>query len=359
MSGVTMFDPSAIVDSPVAPTVAITDVRVLDDTGERSFPTGDELTLAPATHAVTLEFAALDFTDSARSRYRYQLEGVDPGWIENGPRRSVRYTNLPPGRFVFRVHGTSRDGVWSVAEATQVLVVRPAFWQTLWFRLTVVVGVLAGLAAGYRWRIHRVHELERMRLRIASDLHDEVSSELAAITLLSGMLGKREYLAPDDRDSLDEIGLTSRRINDALRDIVWYVNPEHDTVGSMVARMRRTAGRLLVDIEHTFDADVEDAAARIGMHRRREIVLAYKELVHNAVRHADAGRVEITIRARDARFHMTIRDDGIGFDVDGSSGGTGLPSVRRRAARIGGEIGIASEATIGTVVELTAPLVAP
>lgn len=356
MSGLTMFDPRDISDNSLPPAMAITAITVLEATGERSIAPSDELALGPDTHALTLEFAALDFTDPTRNRYQYQLEGVDPGWLDNGTRRSVRYTNLPAGTFVFRVRGTNNDGVWSASEATQRLVVHPAIWQTLWFRAALLLTTVATLAAAYGRRIHRVRELERMRLRIAGDLHDEIASELAAISLLSGVLRQRAYLPTADRDSLDDIGGTSRRAIETLRDIVWYVTPEHDNLGSMVARMRRTAERLLINIEHTIQADVGDAETVIDMNQRREIMLAYKELLHNIVRHADASEVEIELRVRPELFRMSIRDNGVGFAVDASSDGTGLGSVRRRAAKIGGELRISSQPKRGTSVEMSVPL---
>ncbi len=356
MSGVTMFDPRDISDNSLPPAMVFTAITVLDAEGEHAVARTDRLVLEPDTHALTLEFAALDFTDSSRNRYEYQLEGVDPGWLDNGTRRSVRYTNLPPGTFVFRVRGTNNDGVWSETEATQLLVVLPAFWQTLWFRAAITLAVLSLLAAVYSWRMRRIHELERMRLRIASDLHDEISSELSAISLLSGMLGKRSYLPATDRDSLDEIGGTSRRVIEALRDIVWYVTPEHDNVGSMVARMQATAERLLMNIEHNIRADVANAETMIDMNQRREIVLAYKEIVNNVVRHAEAGAVEIGIEVRGDQFQMSIRDDGIGFTEGTNIDGMGLRSVRRRVGKLGGEIRISSEPTHGTSINIVVPL---
>ncbi|MGH8028756.1 MAG: two-component regulator propeller domain-containing protein, partial [Arenimonas sp.] len=186
-SGLNGFQPGAIRDNAVAPTVAITDVqlsqRALDP---KAMPAGVELAwpiakartlrLANAHPVFTLEFAALHFADPQRNRYRYRLVGFDPAWIEaDATRRFATYTNLDPGEYVFEVTGSNKDGVWSDAPATLAITVLPPWWATWWARSLAVALFALALWAAYRLR---VRGLTQQRAR----LQHEVATAVAEIT---------------------------------------------------------------------------------------------------------------------------------------------------------------------------------
>lgn len=189
MRGLTIFHPAAIRDNSYVPPVVLTAVNVLSRSGERRVETGDPagvtlepvetgdptgVTLEPDDYAVSFEFAALNFTQSHKNRYAYMLDGFDAGWIQGGTRRPVRYTSLPAGTYRFRVKGANNDGLWNEADTGIALTVLPPLWKTGWFRTLLVVALAGGLAAAHRARTRRLLELQEMRLRIASDLHDEL-----------------------------------------------------------------------------------------------------------------------------------------------------------------------------------------
>jgi signal transduction histidine kinase len=213
---------------------------------------------------------------------------------------------------------------------------------------------VGGLTAAYKLRIRRIRELERLRLRIASDLHDTLGSELSGIALASSLIGRQERLTEKDRLRLADVASTATSVMLSLRDIVWYINPEQDTLESLDARMRSVARTLLVDVAHEFHSSGV-APTPIDMDKRRHLFLIYKELLHNVVRHARARRVEIRLDAAEKALRLQLADDGVGFD--GSEGsGTGLGSIRRRVAAMGGSLEIAGRPGAGTDVRLSVPL---
>ena len=358
MSGLTIFHPASIRDNPYVPPVALTAVNVLSRSGERRVETGDAagVTLEPDDYAVSFEFAALNFTQSHKNRYAYTLDGFDDGWIQAETRRSVRYTSLPPGTYRFRVKGANNDGLWNEADAGIALTVLPPLWQTGWFRTVLVVALVGGLAAAHRARTRRLLELHEMRLRIASDLHDELGSDLSGIALATGMIAGRDHLTPRERRRLEEVSASAVRVTEGLRDIVWYINPEHDTLAAMERRMKAVAASLLDGTSYRFVSEGVPAAARVAMDRRRHLFLIFKELLHNVLRHARATDVEITLRVEDDRLTLVVADDGVGFAIGEQTGGTGLKSMRRRAAALGGELTIESRTGRGTRARVTAPL---
>ena len=122
----------------------------------------------------SFEFASLDYAIPERNQYRYIMEGVDEGWVESGIRRYAGYTGLDPGEYVFHVQGTNSDGIWSDQEASMNIVITPPWWKTWWFR---ILGILFGAGMLYLihlYRLQQVRKIERLRVRIASDLHDDL-----------------------------------------------------------------------------------------------------------------------------------------------------------------------------------------
>ncbi len=358
MTGLTMFRPEEVRPNPVPPPVVLTRLSVLGREGERSIvPRGlDHLILTPDDRAVSFEFAALNFIASEKNRYAYRLDGLDPDWVEAGRRRFARYAGIPSGEYVFRVRGSNNHRVWSEEPVALPLSVLPSFWQTVWFRMLVVAAVALVLYVAYRMRIRRFRELEQMRLGIASDLHDELSGELSAIALSSAIARQRDYLEVPERHRLAEIESTAREVIDGLRDLVWAINPEHDSLSATVGRMRSTAAQLLDGVEWSFEEEWTSGDDDLSMKVRRDLYLVLKEALTNAVRHADAGCVAVRLERRQQRLELIVEDDGGGFEPATMKAGSGLESMRRRAERIGGELVVESSPGEGATIRLGIPL---
>jgi len=358
LDGVTVFRPEEIVDNPFVPPVALTAVEVLSSAGTREVPAIglERLELSYREDTLAFEFAALSFAQPEGNRYRYRLEGLDEHWVEAGDRRFARYVHMPPGRYAFRVQAMSHDGVWNREGVTLPIVILPPFWETLWFRLLVVVAVAAAVYGLYRYRLARILAVERLRMRIAGDLHDQLSSDLSGIALASDMVSRRSALDEGDRSRLQVARDTALSSVEALRDIVWYVNPQQDSLEALGARMRSTAQRLLPGHDVEIHAALSDGA--LPMELRRQIFLTYKELLHNVARHADASRVEVRLERRERSVVLSVADDGVGFDpsLTTSRTGTGLASARARAARMNGTLEVESRLGEGTRVTLRATL---
>ncbi len=355
VDGLLSFQPDAIRDNPFIPPVVLTRVETSRREGVVSLDpaTIDALTLTHLDDAVTFEFAALNFTDPHKNRYAYRLEGFDGDWVEAGTQRTARYTNLPSGRYVFRVRGSNNDGVWNTEGAALAVTVLPPFWQTAWFRLLLVAAFIGMLYTAYRVRVGRLLEVERLRLRIAGDLHDDLATDLSGIALATDVLLRRLVLADTDRSRLAEVRNTALEMVEGLRAIVWTINPQHDTMEAMVRRMRQVAERLLGGIDYTFETAMPENDRAIAMTFRRDILLLYKEALHNVVRHADASTVGIYLGQQNGQLELKIEDDGKGFDPNGQSEGNGLASMRARAATLGAEFEVTSNLEEGTLVHLT------
>lgn len=356
--GLTSFSPNRVHVNAHVPPVVLTDVRTSNrDTTGSINPFGrEELVLSPRDYTVAFEFAALDYTNPRKNQYAYQLEGFDPDWKEAGTRRFARYTNVPPGEYVFRVKGSNNDGVWNEEGTAVRLVVRPSFWQTWWFRLGVVLAVVGVLAGAYRYRIRRLKEMQQLRLRIAQDLHDDIGASLGSIALMSDMVRRRFAAEGSARRRLEKIGRMAREMSVDLREIVWLVSPDHDRLAHLVERMREVTATLLADVPHTFEAPDATRVHALEMSFRRNVLLVYKEILHNVVRHAQASEVVVHVDWDDDRFVLQVTDDGVGFDPEAQHTGHGLVNVQRRVGEMGGDVTIESAPGQGTTVTVTAKI---
>lgn len=349
MNGLTSFQPAKIHDNAFVPPLAFTEVSVWGPEGVTNLePYGlDRVDLSHNRNTISFRFAALNFTGSSRNRFTYFLEGHDEDWVDGGIHDVARYTELPPGSYVFHVKGSNNDGVWNTRGISLPVHVAPSFWKSWWGRGLLALLGIATLVAFHRYRVSRLLEVERLRWRIADDLHDDLSSDVSGIALAANLV-RRDH--KDER--LDDIEEVSQGVVERLRDVVWYVNPEHDSPRALLRRMRDAAGRLLPDTRYTIDADLPRRDLILDMATRRHLFMIFKEALHNVARHAHATIVEIQLIQDDGRLALVIRDDGIGFDLAKDERGLGLTSMQRRAHSMGADLRVSSHPGQGTEIEL-------
>ena len=249
--------------------------------------------------------------------------------------------------------------VVSPSPATLSFTLLPPFWQRWWFVLLV-----ASVAAVIGWSLHRVQvarllELERVRTRIAADLHDDLSSSLSRISILSE-LGRHRMADPEAQEAtiLGQIGETARELIEATGDIVWAIDTRRGDLESLLARIRRFAGDLLEarGVSVVFAAPPRAAEIVLRPEMKRELYLVLKEALHNVAKHAQAREVWIEVVATGRELVAEVRDDGVGFAADGcwnGHSGNGLRNIRERAVRLGGRISVDSSPGQGTRVRLS------
>jgi signal transduction histidine kinase len=211
----------------------------------------------------------------------------------------------------------------------------------------------------YRYRVARLIELERVRTRIATDLHDDIGANLSLIAMASDVA--RRHSRGHERqmtEALSLISATSRELVDSMSDIVWAVNPRQDHLVDLVKRMRRFASDVFSagSIAFRFEAPSDDRNIRVGTETRREVLLIFKEGVNNIARHSECTQAEVELSAQGGWLILKLSDNGKGFDTARSFDGNGLLSMHQRAERLGGELGVVSHDGDGTTLTLKTPL---
>jgi ligand-binding sensor domain-containing protein/two-component sensor histidine kinase len=296
-----------------------------------------------------VEIDFLSLGTNRASGIEYQLVGAEREWTPAAGRRTVNYARLASGSYRFVVRAPNGEG-WT--EASMAFAIKPPLWQRAWFLVGAGVLLVGGLFVAHRTRVAHLTAVERVRTRIASDLHDDIGTNLSQIAIL-GELATR-HRGDAQSSSLARIAELSRESVDSLGDIVWSIDPDKDHLGNLTMRMRRLASDLLSgrDIAFTFDVHGSPDLA-IGAAVRRHVFLAFKESLHNVVRHADCKSVSIDVRTDRGQLSFMVADDGHGFDT-ATAGGHGLTSLRQRAERCGGTFTVTSTQT-GTTVVMTVP----
>jgi ligand-binding sensor domain-containing protein/signal transduction histidine kinase len=332
------------------------EVRHISELGTSEIP---EIELGPGQNNLQVDFVGLDFAVGDVLRYQYKLEGSEQDWSTPGEQRTVNYANLAPGSYRFLVRAVNSEDIASSTPATiSFRILRPV-WQRWWFVTLVAVAAALLIRSVHRYRVAQLLEMERMRTRIATDLHDDIGSSLSQISILSELVRRR--LNRGDlkaSESLVQIGRTSRELVDSMSDIVWAINPRRDRVRDLTQRMRAFASDVFTarNIAFNFDAPDADNQTKLNADARRQVFMIFKESVNNLVRHSSCRNADIEFVVEHDRLVLNVTDDGKGFDPVSKSDGHGLVSMRERAKNLGGDLSVASDKGQGTKVMLRMPL---
>jgi ligand-binding sensor domain-containing protein/signal transduction histidine kinase len=381
-NGFNAFVPETVRDNPYVPPVVITNFRVFNKSvpiGAKSvltkaIPYLDSLTLSYRDSVFSFEFAALSYANAQKNRYRYKLENLEPGWNEVGSKqRLATYTNLDPGRYIFRVQGSNSDGIWNEEGVSLAIVITPPWWKTNWFRALFAATFLALLWTAYQLRVRqlahqfniRLEERVSERTRIARELHDTLLQSFQGLLLRfqAGINMLRDRPA-DARSVLeDAVEHASQAIAEG-RDAIGALRMSTVEKNDLAVAIRTIAEELARAQDNLtwtpFEVLVEGTPRDLHPILRDEVYRLATEALRNAFRHATAKKVEVEIRYDEKYFRVRVRDDGKGIpsDVlrgDGRERHYGLHGMRERAKLVGGKLTIWTEVDSGTEIELVIP----
>jgi ligand-binding sensor domain-containing protein/two-component sensor histidine kinase len=345
-TGIARFVPEA--DKPrQTPNIYISGLRVagvsqkISELGEYAL-TGLELTADK--NNLTIDYLGLGASLGENLKYQYKLGDENSEWITTNE-RTLNFANLSAGDYQFAIRAVTSDGLISPKPAVFSFKILHPIYLRWWF-LTLAF-LLVGLAIYqfYRFRVRRLLEIERTRTRIATDLHDDIGSDLSKISLLSEVVKMQMQNGSDESNRLlTTIAETSRKSVDSMRDIVWAINPSRDSFNDLVKKMRQFAEETLVEknIKLNFNAPADNQKLKLSMDTRRELYMIFKEAVSNAAKHANCSEVEINFEIIGKEISLQIKDDGKGFDVSQEFDGNGLNNMQRRCENLNGKFEIYS-----------------
>jgi signal transduction histidine kinase/ligand-binding sensor domain-containing protein len=371
LDGVSVVDPRHLAINTIPPPVHVE--RITADRQARDLSDGTtSVQLPPLTRSLQIDYTALSLTAPENVMFRYRLDGWDSDWQDVGTRRQAFYVNLPPGSYRFRVIASNNSGVWNNEGATLAFAVAPAYYQTAWFRASIVGAFLMLVAAAYQLRVRQVARQYNIRLeervsernRIARDFHDTLLQSFQGVLL---KFHAATYLLPDHpaeaRTTLQGVIEQASQAISEGRDAVQGLRAS-SVVNNDLAQAISTLGEAL-GTDHAgqrapdFHVEVEGTPRNLAPLVQDDVYRIAGEALRNAFQHAHAKRIEVELHYDKARFRLRVRDDGKGIDQkvikEGRTGHFGLTGMRERAHLLRGKLAIWSELDSGTELELTIP----
>ena len=378
-AGATAFEPEHVRALSDAPSVEFTDLIVAgtpypEETAAARpavLPDLRELTLPYSRNTFSAGFTALSYANARSNRYRFRLAGLEEQWHAVGSdRRVASYNSLPPGRYRLEVQGASGAGPWSAVRSLELTILEP-WWHTNAFRVGVALLLLGIGVSAYRLRVRRVTRQFEMRLnervaertRIARELHDSLLQGFHGLMFrLQAVRNLLPLRAQEAAQALDEaMGRGDETVEQARVAVT-----DLRTFGSGECDLETAVREMAHDVPSMSRSEAPEYRVLVAGERRNMIPLVQddvlqvaREALRNAVLHAKARVVQVDLNWGDDRFVLRVRDDGVGLDpkllAQGRDGHWGLQGMRERTRQVGGSLEIRSEASSGTVVELSVP----
>jgi signal transduction histidine kinase/ligand-binding sensor domain-containing protein len=368
--GVSWMDPTHNPSNPPAPDVVIRGLQV----DGRSYEAVRPIELPNTSGSIRIDYTALSLAAPERVSFRYKLDGVDHGWRDATNERAVRYANLRPGQYTFRVTASNNEGVWNELGTSLDFSISPAYYQTTWFRLLLALLFAALLWLAYYLRLRYVTERQRKRIeqrmedrfgertRIARELHDTLLQSLQG-SLMRYQVA-HELLPEHPSEAKQDLGM-------AIDQTVRAINEGRNAVQGLRATkidgndLPESIKKLVEDM--AADASLKQMVLRVGLqgalhplqvHALDEIHEIAAEALRNALHHSRASEIEVELIYEQDQFRLRVRDNGIGIDpnhLKGEAGHYGLQGMRERAELLGGKVGFWTASAAGTEIELIIP----
>jgi signal transduction histidine kinase len=364
INGYTSFYPSEIKMETKAPNVLLTQL----ETNNHSYNllNNKSIQLKYAQNSFSVQFIGLDLLYPTEVEYFYKMEGKGDGRLVSlGNSRRVNFTQLGAGTYTLRVLAKNRDGAMNkVGDAVKITINAP-FWQSWGFLLLILCLISFLIWAVYHIRylgkMQKLAEIERVRINAAQDFHDELGSKLTIISLFteltkSKLNGHYHEVGP----YLDKVSDTAGSLYHSMKDLIWALNPEQDTVQDLFLQLKDFGDELFDQTGVEFKSQGIDTPLRdkvIPMEYKRHILLIFKELMNNSLKHSDCTAVWLTINEDAQKLKIILEDNGVGFNSSDEYDGDGLKNIYSRANKIHGKISVCSN-NRGTSVTLSVRSVA-
>jgi ligand-binding sensor domain-containing protein/signal transduction histidine kinase len=359
---VAVFDPVVVMKHGSKWPVIIEEARV-DGVPAPIGPEG-KVRIGSGARQIEFHYTLPNLLAPGRLRFRYRLAGLEEDWVDAQQRRAAYYSHLRPGHYRFSVMACGPEGDWQESQQTLELEVVPRLWERTSIRVAGATLTLAAVGA-IMWTVSRVRMrarllrleaqqmAERERRRIARDLHDELGSGLTEIMLLGDWGSQAEAFATEARGNAQAIAQKARQLASGLDEVVWTTNPTNDALPKLTSYLCDYAHEFLRGAPVRCRLEVGDMPEEtyLGANVRHNLFLAFKEALHNAIRHSGAEEIRIRMRAESGRLRVEIADNGCGFELPArSSQGNGLQNMRERLESVGGRFAVDSRPNQGTTV---------
>ncbi len=345
--GLNRFFPNKIKDVSILPKIQITRFQIND----KPFSKIDQqigelknLNLRHYENTISFDFVALEYSDPKNNQLKYKLENHDDDWVDAEKNGFARYPSLPFGNYIFKIKAANSDGVWNEEIKTLHIFIATPWWRTWWFYTFCILSISGIIYGVSMYRLQQALKIERLRVKISSDLHDDVGGLLAGLMMQSELL---EITGTEERKpKLQRISELSRKAMSRMRDTVWAIDSRKDKFKNLLDRIREHAAETLELKNIEWDLQVENIPLEknINSQLRQNLYLICKEAITNAAKHSNGDQLNIKFEkyGRNGIF-LTIHDNGKLLEKEHKSTGLGMSNLKMRAEQIGGNLIINTE----------------
>ena len=356
IKGVVWFNPDEIKSKIPQPNLQLTNFLVNEKPADSLIAPEyiTSVSLPYYKNNLFFQFRGIDFDNTNKIRYKYQLEGWDKDWIYSNTLNEVRYNNLPYGKYFFNVKAEGSLGVWSDEVRRVSVIIYPPFWKTWWFYsllFLVIIGSVILVTRRIAQRklkmqlaeFEKQRELDKERQRISREMHDDIGSGLTQIVLMSESV-KNKTGAGGEKE-LSDITHTSRQLVNNMSEIIWSLGTENKTLDQLCSYMREQLNKQLEYAGMNYKIELPEYGNDIILsnEQRRNILLVTKEIVNNAIKYSKAKNILIKGEIKNSNLSFIVEDDGRGFEIDKIYRGNGLKNIKTRIEELGGKMESVSE----------------
>ncbi|MBS1739487.1 MAG: hypothetical protein JST88_02985 [Bacteroidetes bacterium] len=324
--------------------------------GKNYIPDTTEMTFSPEKNSFSFNWCLTDFNNPLDNQYFFKLSGADTAWHSAGKKGMASFASLAPGEYALLLRGVSSNGIESVNTLAIKLKILLPIWKRWWFSAIILSALVGFFLFLYKFRLKQQLKLHHLRNQISLDLHDEIGSTLSSISILSNMAHSKNNISEQVRETMiHEIEINSVAVMEKIDDIIWSVNPRNDNLSNLFIRLQHFATKVFEAKEITYQITLPMNSPEIAIHmkHRQHVYLILKEAINNLVKHAQATSAHIEATIDSKQIHISIVDNGIGFDETNTKSGNGILNMKHRATAIGANLEIHSTPQNGTRILLS------
>ena len=296
---------------------------------------GDIIDLPYDQNTFHFEFTNLNFTNSHENTYRYSLGDTHDTWT-NMESNVLNFNNLGYGKYTLKVESENSFGSKSPEPFVLRIHIRPPFWRTWWFNGLIIFIISCIIYYIFRYRDIQRQKVEKLRISIARDLHDDMGSSLSHIRMLS----EREAMRTNDWTPYKNIADKTAEVMNNMSEIIWSINPVNDNLLSIIMKIQEFAIETFdpMGINLKFRTGEISPDLKLSPEDRRHIYLIFKESINNAAKYSQATHVVFSVMLKNRTYTIEFIDNGVGFDPIIIKRGNGLKNMEYRAKLLHGNL---------------------
>lgn len=335
LNGFTIIDPKLLFVNKAAPKLYFTDIKINTQSGSKALKDLNIKNLIVPDDALqtSISFVGLNYTNPTRVRYKYKIEELNSNWIDLGTQNFIDIIGISPGNYHLLVESANENGIWNKVPIKLSMLFLPKWYQTWWFKITVLVSICGILYAVYQYRIKQIKVQQQIRRDIASDLHDDLGSTLNSIKIFT-------HLAIEKKQNSSYLYQIEKLITSTavgLRDMLWVLEDSRDNVEELMERIQNFAAPIAHANQINFEHHVEPGLGSkiLSKTEKRNLLLIAKEAINNCFKYAQCQTIKVIIKTgNNNKISLSISDDGVGFNINDKSKGYGLNNIKHRAEQI-------------------------